>query len=92
MKYIAFGDTVAGFASIRLNNLLLANGSSLRTGVANAYALTFEGKCSDCDLPVVNQVMSMYDCHYTDELPPAFKASIANPQKAPRYKSPLSTW
>lgn len=78
MKYIAFTDTCAGFAWSRLNNLLFANESLLRVELVNARALEFIGVRTERDNPVVNQVMAMYDCHYTDELPKGFEAY--NPQ------------
>lgn len=85
MKYIAFSDTCAGFAWSRLNNLLFANESLLRVEITNAHTLSFIGERKERDIPVVEQVMAMYDCHYTDELPKGFEAY--NPQPPTPKKS-----
>lgn len=85
MKYIAFSDTCAGFAWSRLNNLLFANESLLRVEIINAHTLEFIGERKERDLPVVNEVMAMYDCQYTDDLPVGFQAY--NPQPPPIKKT-----
>lgn len=79
MKYIAFKDTCAGFAWSRLNNLLFANESLLRVEIINAHAIEFDSEVKERDLPVVEQVMAMYDCHYTDEIPKGFEAYSPQP-------------
>lgn len=78
MDYIAFTESVAGFAWSRLNNLLFAAESDVRVELVNARGLKFIGKRTSREEPVVEQVMAMYDCHYTEELPPGFEAY--NPQ------------
>lgn len=79
MQYIAFTESVAGFAWCRLNNMLIAAESDVRVELVNARGLKFIGKRTPREEPVVEQVMAMYDCHYTEELPPGFEAYDPQP-------------
>lgn len=79
MEYIAFTDYSAGFAWSRLNNVLFAAESLIRVEIVNARALKLSDAMNDNEKIVVDQVMAMYDCHYTDELPPGLEAYDPQP-------------
>lgn len=72
IRHISFTEPSAGFAVIRLNNVLLASQSTLRAELFNAYTVELNHGPSERDVDVVADILSQYEGAFTDVAPPPY--------------------